>query len=135
VSSCHTNCVIFSERSKQQQAGIPQNELLKYMRDAACGLDALHAKGVQHRDVKPMNLLLMQGGVKVADFGLAKVLDHTAASHTGTMTVAYAPPEFFKGTMSQQSGQYSLAASYVHSCSSIQGESFVHDGWLPRSRG
>ncbi len=103
-----------NETLDKKQTGVPANELLKYMRDAACGLDALHAKGVQHRDVKPLNLLLMQGGVKVADFGLAKVLDRTAASHTGALTVAYAAPEFFKGTTSQQSDQYSLAATYVH---------------------
>ncbi len=74
----------------------------------------LHTKDVQHRDIKPANLLLLQKGVKVADFGLAKLMAETAASHTGAMTISYAAPEFFKGTTSQQSDQYSLAATYVH---------------------
>jgi serine/threonine protein kinase len=39
--------------------------LLSYMSDAANGLDALNAKQVQHRDVKPANLLLLNSGVKV----------------------------------------------------------------------
>jgi formylglycine-generating enzyme required for sulfatase activity len=98
----------------QKRPGIPIKELLNYMRDAAKGLDALHAKNVQHRDVKPLNLLLMQNGVKVADFGLAKVLDQPAASHTGALSVHYAAPEFFKGQTTPQSDQYSLAATYYH---------------------
>jgi formylglycine-generating enzyme required for sulfatase activity len=61
-----------------------------------------------------MNLLLMQNGVKVADFGLAKVLEGTAASHTGAQTAAYAAPEMIQGTVSHQSDQYSLAVTYYH---------------------
>jgi serine/threonine protein kinase len=102
------------EAREQNLPGIPLKELLNYMRDAARGLDALHAKAVQHRDVKPMNLLLMQDGVKVADFGLAKVLDQTAASHSGALTLAFAAPEFFKGETHQHSDQYSLAATYYY---------------------
>jgi len=52
------------------------------MSDAANGLDALNAKQVQHRDVKPANLLLLDSGVKVADFGLAKALEQTVASNS-----------------------------------------------------
>ena len=85
-----------NEVRAQGPAGIQSKELLKYLRDAACGLDALHARGVQHRDVKPQNLLLMQGGVKVADFGLAKVLEHTATSHTGADGPGMRPRSFSK---------------------------------------
>src|SRR5207302_6177572 len=66
--------------------GIPPAELLEQVRDAARGLDHLHSLGVQHRDVKPHNLLLVGGGVKVADFGLAKLLRHTLTSNTGSLT-------------------------------------------------
>jgi hypothetical protein len=55
------------------------------------GLDALNAKQVQHRnvkqvqhrDVKPANLLLLNSGVKVADFELAKALEQTVGSNSG----------------------------------------------------
>jgi len=69
-------------------AGIPLDELLGYMADAANGLDAMNAKA-QHRDVKPANLLLLNSGVKVADFGLAKALQQTVASNSGAGTIAY----------------------------------------------
>jgi serine/threonine protein kinase len=103
-----------TEALYQKQPGIPLKELLSYMSDAANGLDALNAKQVQHRDVKPANLLLLDSGVKVADFGLAKALEQTVASNSGAGTIAYTAPECFKGQLTLQSDQYSLAVTYYH---------------------
>jgi serine/threonine-protein kinase len=103
-----------SEALDQKLPGIPIRELLSYMSDAANGLDALNAKQVQHRDVKPANLLLLASGVKVADFGLAKALEQTVGSNSGAGTLAYTAPECFKGHLAQQSDQYSLAVTYYH---------------------
>ena len=82
-----------TEALDQNQPGIPLEELLNYMSDAANGLDALNAKQVQDRDLKPANLLLLNSGVKVADFGLAKALEQTVASNSGAGTLAYTAPE------------------------------------------
>ncbi len=110
-----------AEAWQQGHAGIPRDELLDYMRDAARGLDFLNeyrdpaggaAVGIQHKDVKPQNLLLVGGCVKVADFGLAKVLEHTVTAASGGLTPAYAAPEFFKGEATRWSDQYCLAVSY-----------------------
>jgi WD40 repeat protein/serine/threonine protein kinase len=94
--------------------GIPRDELLEHLGDAARGLDHLHEAGVQHRDVKPQNLLLVGGRVKVGDFGLAVALDGGGTGHSGRLTPAYAAPEFFEGATAAQSDQYALAATYCH---------------------
>jgi formylglycine-generating enzyme required for sulfatase activity len=107
--------------------GIPAPELLEYMRDAARGLDYLNEPqhtmdgksgvGVQHRDVKPANLLLVGGSVKVGDFGLAKLLENTAVTNTSSaMTIAYAAPEMIQKRLHRHSDQYALAVSYCQLC-------------------
>ncbi len=102
------------EALRNNLPGIPLGELLKYMVDAANGLDALNAKQVQHRDIKPANLLLLGSGLKVANFGLAKALQQTVASNSGAGTVAYLAPECFNGELTLQTDQYSLAVTYYH---------------------
>lgn len=103
-------------------AGIPRAELLGYMLDSAGALDYLNDPrhtvdgragiGIQHRDIKPPNILLFGGGAKVADLGMARVLEGDQGVHTGTWTFPYAAPEFFQGRTHRRSDQYGLAATY-----------------------
>jgi hypothetical protein len=95
--------------------GIARDVLLVHMQEAASGIDFLNDHGVQHRDIKPQNLLLVGGCVKLADFGLAKVLERTAApTNRGLMTIPFAAPERFQGQVSRMSDQYSLAITYCY---------------------
>jgi serine/threonine protein kinase len=102
------------EVTRAGRLGIPWPELLEYMREAAKGIDYLNELGIQHRDIKPDNLLLVGGGIRVADFGLAKLLEHSVTRITGAATPAYAAPEFFHEAATTQSDQYSLAVTYCH---------------------
>ena len=108
------------EAQRKGQDGIPVFELLVYMEEAAKGIDYLNEPTtpgrvrIQHRDIKPQNLLLSGGSVKVGDFGLARVIRFESTGHTGSLTLAYAAPECFDGTTSFRSEQYSLAVGYCY---------------------
>src|SRR5438874_424 len=112
----------FLESRAQGLSGIPRQELLGYLDAAAVAVDYLNDYrhtvdgrtriGIQHRDLKPQNILLFGDHAKVADFGLARVMEQSVASHTGTCTLAYAAPEFFGKKTSRQSDQYALAVTY-----------------------
>ncbi len=103
----------FDQCCKEGLSGIARDELLRYLQDTADVLDYMNEEySLQHLDIKPENLLLLAGRVKVADFGLVKDLHDVTASMMGGLTPLYAPPEVFDGRPSHWSDQYSLAIVY-----------------------
>ena len=94
--------------------GIPRDELLRYMADAAEALDFLSQRhNLLHLDIKPENLLVLGDHIKVADFGLVKELvSRTQNSLVSGLTPTYASPEMFDDEPSAYSDQYSLAIVY-----------------------
>jgi serine/threonine protein kinase len=93
-------------------AGIPRDELLAYFADAAEALDMIAGKfNLQHLDIKPANLFLVAGHVKVGDYGLVAQLEGPDAGNRG-LTPRYVAPEVLHGTPSNCSDQYSLALVY-----------------------
>jgi serine/threonine protein kinase len=94
--------------------GVPPDELLRYLSQAAQGLDFLHSQDVLHRDIKPENILLVAGYVKVGDFGLAHILPGEQVSVTGGGTPRYMAPEAWqRDKANRRSDQYSLALTYA----------------------
>jgi len=98
-----------------QDGGIEQTRAMNILRQAAEGLDYAHRAGIVHRDIKPDNILVREDGcVKIADFGIAKLIEST----TQHMTMAgasigspsYMSPEQVKAEqLDARSDQFTLA--------------------------
>lgn len=101
---------------------LPWRDAVALLVDVLRGVEAIHASGIVHRDVKPSNILLTGEGVaKVADFGIAvpttsgKTVVEGSTTFAGTLS--YVAPEvragFFQGD--RRSDVYSCAA-VLHEC-------------------
>jgi serine/threonine protein kinase len=89
---------------------LPLDQVLKYASQIADALDRAHRSNVNHRDVKPANIMVTRDGIKVLDFGLAKTVPRVvgpddvtrmpdAMTVEGTMlgTPQYMAPEQYEG--------------------------------------
>ncbi|HEX2873222.1 MAG TPA: serine/threonine-protein kinase [Polyangiaceae bacterium] len=78
--------------------------LLEILRPVAATLEQAHRQGIIHRDLKPSNVFIVDqdkgGGVRLLDFGLAKLLDATTLTNDGMIagTPSYIAPEAWRGT-------------------------------------
>lgn len=110
------------ECRKQGLEGIPVEELLKYMHDAARAIDYLNSpihesaegpRAIQHCDIKPPNILIVGDAAQVCDFGLARQTNDLRETSLALSPV-YAPPELIStNSPSKSTDQYSLAISYL----------------------
>jgi len=86
-------------------------EIENLVKQMAEGLQYLHSQNIVHRDIKPANILSVNNNWKLADFGIARMLD---AGKKGTMTTnqlgtdKYMPPEAYDGMVQFTGDWWSL---------------------------
>lgn len=105
------------DRLKQRGLSVP--EAVRFMIQAAEGLDCAHRNGIIHRDVKPANMLLRKDDhLLISDFGIAKILEGTTnltRVGTGIGTPQYMSPEQGAGqAVDRHSDIYSLGIVFFH---------------------
>ena len=104
-----------------RERALPEALALDVLAQAALGLQAIHAAGMVHRDIKPGNLLITaEGIVKITDFGIAKAAAAVPLTRTGMVvgTAQYVSPE-------QAQGQAVGASSDVYSLGVVGYEMFA----------
>ena len=128
------------QEAYQQETGqpIPADHLLDLLEQAAAGLDFLaeqsrpglsaNGHGMQHCDVKPTNLLILNDCLKIVDFGLC--ISSLAPTHGKRFmgTPPYAAPELHEGRVTTHTDQYALAVTW---CELVSGGRLL----VPRATG
>jgi len=94
------------------------DELVALSAQLGQGLDALHARGVLHRDVKPSNVLLASdGSAALSDFGLARAADSTRITRGQLLgTPHYLAPELIEGQEATQASDLYGLGCLLYEC-------------------
>jgi len=104
---------------------------VQIVRDVLAGLEAVHARGILHRDIKPDNILLEEERAILTDFGIAKSVSDGAAPLTtpGDVpgTIEYMPPE-------QRSGDEVTTRTDLYAVAMVLYESITGRRWVVLAR-
>ena len=96
-----------------RKGAIDFKEVVHFSRQIGDGLKHAHEKGIIHRDIKPQNIMLLKdGSIKIADFGIATLEEEVSSGTTGVGSLNYIAPEQARGAAPDARGDiYSLGVT------------------------
>jgi serine/threonine-protein kinase len=107
------------EQRIEAEGALPPADVLRLVAEVAAGLDALHADGIVHRDIKASNILIDEhGAALLTDFGLAKGRSYTALTAPGQVmgTLDYLAPELIRGEPATPASDIYALGCVVYEC-------------------
>jgi serine/threonine-protein kinase len=103
----------------QADGRLPVDTTLRLLDEVASGLDALHERGLVHRDIKSSNIMVADDGTAaLTDFGLAKGESYTVLTRPGQVlgTLDYMAPELIKGHAATPASDIYALGCTVYEC-------------------
>jgi serine/threonine-protein kinase len=103
----------------RDEGRLPLDRTLALAGRLGAALDAIHERGLVHRDIKSSNVLLTDDGVPMlSDFGVAKGAGYTVLTRTGLMvgTLDYLAPELIRGEPATPASDVYAFACLVYEC-------------------
>lgn len=110
-----------------QHGPLSPEQAAELARQVLSALESAHAAGIVHRDVKPSNIMVADGRVKLTDFGIAQALDDPRLTSSGAIvgSPSFMAPERLQGSdATPASDLWSLGATLF----------FAVEGWMPFER-
>ena len=106
------------EEHIKQSGQLPVDEIVRLASGLASGLDALHERGIVHRDLKASNVLLENETALLTDFGLAKGAGYTVLTKPGQVmgTLEYMAPELIRGEPATRASDLYALGCMVYEC-------------------
>jgi serine/threonine protein kinase, bacterial len=106
-----------SSRLKRDGVLTP-SEVVRLAGQIGSALDAMHAAGIVHRDVKPSNVILSRDHALLSDFGLARGAAYTALTRPGRVlgTADYLAPELIRGAPADAASDIYALGCTLYEC-------------------
>ncbi|XP_048738726.2 serine/threonine-protein kinase Nek4-like isoform X3 [Ostrea edulis] len=111
---------------KREDKTIHEDEFISILQQIASGVEVLHDMNIIHRDLKTKNIMLTEDGTyKIADFGVAKIIEIAGMNTKGIGTPFYMCPEIIQGKpYDQKADIWSLGCT----CFEIATGSYAFEG-------
>ena len=114
------------EIANAKGGGLPVDEVSKWLKDVAEGLDNAKRHGIVHHDIKPGNFLLDgERNVKIGDFGISQALHGDMPDELNEIAASWGSPQYVSpekaltGTESHFGDIYSLGATFYHALTGV----------------